>query len=205
MYESGIKRIVDIVGGITGLILFLPISLIVIILIKVTSQGPFIFKQERVGLNGQLFFIFKFRTMYTNNVDDIHRQYVSKLINGECNENTYKITEDPRITPVGRILRKFSLDEIPQFYNVVIGDMSLVGPRPPLVYEVENYKWWHKLRIYSVKPGLTGLWQVDGRSRTSFDEMVRMDLKYKMMCSFMTDLKIICKTIIVLITTKGGY
>jgi lipopolysaccharide/colanic/teichoic acid biosynthesis glycosyltransferase len=143
--------------------------------------------------------------MYTNNVDDIHRRYVSKLINGECNEITYKITEDPRITPVGRILRKFSLDEIPQFYNVLIGDMSLVGPRPPLEYEVENYKRWHKLRIYSIKPGLTGLWQVDGRSRTSFDEMVRMDLKYKSMCSFMTDLKIICKTIIVLITTKGGY
>jgi lipopolysaccharide/colanic/teichoic acid biosynthesis glycosyltransferase len=193
------------VGGITGLVLFLPISLIVIMLIKLTSQGPVIFKQERVGFNGQLFNILKFRTMYTDNIDNIHRQYVSKLINGECNENTYKITEDPRITAVGRILRKFSLDEIPQFYNVVIGDMSLVGPRPPLKYEVENYKRWHKSRIYHIKPGLTGLWQVDGRSRTSFNEMVRMDLRYKAMCSFLTDFKIICKTIIVLITTKGGY
>lgn len=143
--------------------------------------------------------------MYTNNIDDIHRRYVSKLISGECNENTYKIIDDPRITPIGKILRKFSLDEIPQFFNVLMGDMSLVGPRPPLQYEVENYKLWHKMRIYSIKPGLTGLWQVDGRSRTNFDEMVRMDLRYKMSCNLLTDLKIICKTIIVLITTKGGY
>jgi lipopolysaccharide/colanic/teichoic acid biosynthesis glycosyltransferase len=143
--------------------------------------------------------------MYINNIDDIHRKYVSKLISGECNDNTFKITDDPRITPIGKILRKFSLDEIPQFYNVLTGEMSLVGPRPPLQYEVENYKMWHKMRIYSIKPGLTGAWQVDGRSRTNFDEMVRMDLRYKVSCTFLTDLKIICKTIIVLITTKGGY
>jgi lipopolysaccharide/colanic/teichoic acid biosynthesis glycosyltransferase len=178
---------------------------VIILLIKLTSPGPVIFKQKRIGLNGRNFKIYKFRTMYCNISEDIHRKYVSQLIKGECKDTTYKIIGDPRITKVGSIIRKFSFDEIPQFFNVLIGEMSLVGPRPPLPYEFEQYQLWHRERIYSVKPGLTGLWQVEGRSTTTFDEMVRMDLKYKASSSILLDIKIICKTIIVLFTMKGGY
>jgi lipopolysaccharide/colanic/teichoic acid biosynthesis glycosyltransferase len=170
-----------------------------------TSPGPIIFKQKRVGLNGKLFEIYKFRTMYKDVEDAIHKKYVSKLIKGDCKDTTYKIVDDPRITRVGRILRKLSLDEIPQFFNVVMGEMSLIGPRPPLQYEFENYQLWHKKRIYEMKPGITGLWQVEGRSKTTFDDMVRMDLRYKRFCSLTIDSKILFKTIQVLFTMRGGY
>lgn len=149
--------------------------------------------------------MYKFRTMYCNLSDDIHRNYVSQLIQGKCSDTTYKIVDDPRITKAGIVLRKLSFDEIPQFVNVLKGEMSLVGPRPALPYEFEQYQKWHRERIFSIKPGITGLWQVEGRSRTTFDEMVRMDLRYKESNSFFLDIKILCKTIMVLFSTKGGY
>jgi len=189
----------------TGVIIFLPVSAVITILIKLTSPGPVIFKQIRIGENGKRFHMYKFRTMYCDLPDDIHRNYVSQLIQGKCNDTTYKIVDDPRITKAGMLLRKFSLDEIPQFVNVLKGEMSLVGPRPALPYEFEQYQNWHRERICSVKPGLTGLWQVDGRSRTTFDEMVRMDLRYKKSHSLYIDIKILFKTVLVLFTTKGGY
>lgn len=149
--------------------------------------------------------MYKFRTMYCNLSDDIHRNYVSQLIQGKCRDTTYKIVDDPRITRAGNVLRKLSFDEIPQFVNVLKGEMSLVGPRPALPYEFEQYQKWHRERIFSIKPGITGLWQVEGRSRTTFDEMVRMDLRYKESNSLFLDIKILCKTILVLFSTKGGY
>jgi lipopolysaccharide/colanic/teichoic acid biosynthesis glycosyltransferase len=189
----------------TGIVLFFPVSLIAVLFIKLTSPGPIIFKQKRVGLNGKLFEIYKFRTMYNDVEDTIHKKYVSELIKGDCKDTTYKIVDDPRVTRVGRILRKLSLDEIPQFFNVVMGEMSLIGPRPPLQYEFENYQLWHQKRILAIKPGITGLWQVEGRSKTTFDDMVRMDLKYKKLCSLTLDSIILFKTIQVLFTMKGGY
>lgn len=149
--------------------------------------------------------MYKFRTMYCNLSDEIHRNYVSQLIQGKCRDTTYKIVDDPRITKAGNVLRKLSFDEIPQFVNVLKGEMSLVGPRPALPYEFEQYKKWHRERIFSIKPGITGLWQVEGRSRTTFDEMVRMDLQYKESNSLFVDIKILSKTILVLFSTKGGY
>ncbi|MBN1603419.1 MAG: sugar transferase [Chitinispirillaceae bacterium] len=192
-------------GGLTGIIIFLPISAVIAIVIKLTSPGPVIFKQIRIGENGRKFYMYKFRTMYCNLSDDIHRNYVSQLIQGKCRDTTYKIVDDPRITRAGNVLRKLSFDEIPQFVNVLKGEMSLVGPRPALPYEFEQYQKWHRERIFSIKPGITGLWQVEGRSRTTFDEMVRMDLRYKESNSLFLDIKILCKTILVLFSTKGGY
>ena len=157
----------------------------------------------------------KFRTMYTNNDPKIHIEYNKKLIAGEIdaaqntcgggNGATYKIQDDPRVTSIGRVLRKTSLDELPQFLNVLMGDMSLVGPRPPIAYEVECYDIWHKRRVLEAKPGITGLWQVSGRSSTTFDDMVRLDLKYVREWSLWLDIKLLLKTPRVVLTGKGGY
>jgi len=146
-------------------------------------------------------------------VDDrIHRAYVTNLINGNLEGTNqgdkekplYKIKADPRVTPVGRIIRKASIDELPQLFNVLKGDMSLVGPRPPLPYEAEKYQSWHLRRVSELKPGITGLWQVEGRSKTSFDDMVRMDLRYIQRCSLMLDLKILIKTVKVVLRCDGA-
>ena len=156
----------------------------------------------------------KFRSMYTDSDDSIHREYVAKLIEGKTEETNrgsddkpmFKITDDPRITPIGRFLRKTSLDELPQFFNVLKGDMSLVGPRPPIPYEVKSYKNWHLRRVLDIKPGITGLWQAYGRSQTTFDEMVRLDLQYVNHCSPWLDFKIILKTVsAVLFEREGAY
>ena len=210
-----IKRIIDIVGGMTGLIIFSPLFLIIPILIKLTSRGPVFFKQERLGLFGKTFTFLKFRSMYVDNEDSIHRQYIKQLIEhekdpGSRNEvpadgEVYKIKNDPRVTLIGKFLRKTSLDELPQFINVLRGEMSLVGPRPPIPYECDDYKLWHMRRVIEVIPGITGLWQVEGRSSTSFDEMVRLDLKYIREWSLWLDLKILLKTPWVVITGKGAY
>jgi lipopolysaccharide/colanic/teichoic acid biosynthesis glycosyltransferase len=145
--------------------------------------------------------------MYVNNDPEIHRKYVQNLIAKKVDEGggSFKIKNDPRITAVGRFLRKSSLDELPQFLNVLHGEMSLVGPRPPIRYEFENYALWHRRRILEVKPGITGEWQVSGRSRTTFDEMVRMDLRYIRQQSVWLDLKILLKTPFAVISGNGAY
>ena len=178
-----------------------------------TSSGPVLFRQERVGQYGKPFEFLKFRSMFANNDPAIHKAYVASLIEagknrqGETGEQQkcFKIENDPRITPIGRFIRKTSLDELPQLINVLRGDMSIVGPRPPIPYEVEKYEIWHRRRVFEVKPGITGLWQVEGRSRTTFDEMVRLDLKYVQEWSVWMDIKILVKTPLAVLTAKGAY
>jgi len=207
-----LKRLLDIIGALAGIILSLPFFLIIPVAIKLTSKGPVLFKQERIGYGAKPFTFLKFRTMKTDSGDQIHKDYVRKHIegkteeinNGDAEKPLYKINNDPRITKVGHILRKTSLDELPQFFNVLIGDMSLVGPRPPIPYEVEFYKNWHLRRVMEVKPGITGLWQVYGRNKTTFDNMVRLDLQYVRKKSIFFDLKIIFKTVTVMLNTRAG-
>jgi lipopolysaccharide/colanic/teichoic acid biosynthesis glycosyltransferase len=150
--------------------------------------------------------------MYVNNDPEVHRRYVQTLIRPQERRSVsagpssvYKMTNDPRVTPLGRFLRKTSLDELPQFINVLKGDMSLVGPRPPIPYEFENYDTWHRRRVLEAKPGITGLWQVMGRSRTTFDEMVRLDLQYIRDQSFWLDLKILVKTPVAVLSGSGAH
>ena len=201
-----LKRSVDIIGSLTALLLLMPMFLIVGVLVKLTSRGPILFCQKRVGRYGKEFTFYKFRTMSTDNDPRIHQEYVAKLIAGDVSRSTgvYKLVNDPRITPLGRFLRKSSLDELPQFFNVLKNDMSLVGPRPPLPYEFERYRTWHKRRVLELKPGLTGPWQVEGRSRTTFDEMVRMDLRYAIQQSFWFDLKILLLTPSAMFSGRGA-
>jgi lipopolysaccharide/colanic/teichoic acid biosynthesis glycosyltransferase len=201
-----LKRSVDIIGSLIALLLIMPMFLIVGALVKLTSRGPILFCQKRVGRYGKEFTFYKFRTMSTDNDPRIHQEYVAKLIAGDVSRSTgvYKLVNDPRITPLGRFLRKSSLDELPQFFNVLKNDMSLVGPRPPLPYEFERYRTWHKRRVLELKPGLTGLWQVEGRSRTTFDEMVRMDLRYATQQSFWFDLKILLLTPSAMFSGRGA-
>ena len=204
-----LKRSIDVLGSSIFILLFSPVFLIVALTIKLTSPGPVLFRQERLGLNGKKFMFLKFRSMYADNDPRSHREYVRNLIveskNGAGENGVYKITDDPRVTPFGRFLRRSSLDEIPQFINVLAGDMSLVGPRPPIPYECEMYETWHRRRLLSYRPGITGLWQVTGRSATTFDEMVRLDLDYIENWNLWEDIKILFKTPIVVLTGKGAY
>jgi len=205
------KRLVDLIGATIGLLIFLPIMCIIAIMIKITSSGPIFFKQKRIGYRGQPFSFIKFRTMYPNCDSKNHQEYVKKYINrkhdeinnGSKDKPVYKMKNDPRITPVGKFIRKTSLDELPQLWNVIRGEMSLVGPRPPISYEVNEYKPWHYRRLMEMKPGITGLWQVSGRNNTTFDEMVRLDLEYARNWSLLLDTKIICKTVRAVINTEG--
>ena len=207
-----LKRWLDILGALIGLVLFSPVMLITAIAIKLTSPGPIIFRQTRLGKRGNHFSFLKFRSMATGNDDRVHREFVLHLIDGKHDqvnqgnrENPlYKLKNDSRVTPVGRIIRKLSIDELPQLFNVLRGEMSLVGPRPPMPFEVEKYKSWHLRRILEVKPGITGLWQVEGRSRTSFDDMVRLDIRYVQNWSLWLDLKILAKTVREVLMPKGG-
>ena len=206
-----IKRIIDIVGAVLGILLLLPVMLIIAIIIKSTSKGPILFCQDRVGLHGQIFKFYKFRSMVHNNNDLIHKQYVSKLINKELpdsgtngnNHCSYKLKNDPRITPFGKFLRSWSLDELPQFFNILKGDMSLVGPRPATLYEVKNYNAWHLQRL-EIFPGLSGLWQVEGRSKMPFDEMVRLDIRYVRNWSLWLDFKILFRTFKAVMSREGA-
>jgi lipopolysaccharide/colanic/teichoic acid biosynthesis glycosyltransferase len=196
------KRVIDIIGALCGIIMFSPLFILIAIIIKITTKGPVFFRQTRLGYHGVPFTFLKFRSMYCGCSDEAHRQYIYKLINGEherinmgtTNEPYYKMNSDARITPFGKFLRKTSLDELPQFLNVMLGQMSLVGPRPPIPYEVERYENWHKKRVFDVKPGITGMWQTSGRSTTTFDEMVRLDLQYARNWNLWLDVKIIFKT-----------
>lgn len=208
-----IKRALDLIGSLMLLLLVSPAFLIIAALIKLTSPGPVFFRQVRIGQDAKPFTIMKFRTMAVNADHALHRNFVSGFIqaNGQArpgesgsNNGVFKLTHDPRITPVGRILRKTSLDELPQFLNVLTGEMSLVGPRPPIPYELEQYKPWHCRRVLDAKPGITGLWQVSGRSRTTFDEMVRLDLRYARTRSLWTDIKILLATPGAVISGKGA-
>jgi lipopolysaccharide/colanic/teichoic acid biosynthesis glycosyltransferase len=207
-----IKRIVDVIGSIAGILIFSPFFIMIPALIKLTSPGPVLFRQERVGQYGKHFTFLKFRSMYVNNNADVHKEYVHNLIAGKTSaqagsdgagKNIYKITDDKRVTPLGKILRKTSLDELPQFFNVLGGDMSLAGPRPPIPYEIEKYEIWHRRRIMEVKPGITGLWQVEGRSSTTFDEMVRLDIRYARTWSLWLDMKILWRTVRAVISREG--
>jgi exopolysaccharide biosynthesis polyprenyl glycosylphosphotransferase len=194
------KRTFDILGSLFLLILFSPIFIIISILIKLTSKGPVIFKQIRCGLNGRKFVMYKFRSM-VERADEIKEEL--KVMN-ELKGPVFKIKKDPRVTTIGRLLRKTSMDELPQLINVLKGDMSLVGPRPPLPSEVEKYERWQKRRL-SMKPGLTSLWQISGRNEIDFDEWMKLDLKYIDEWSFLNDIKIILKTIPIVISGKGAY
>jgi lipopolysaccharide/colanic/teichoic acid biosynthesis glycosyltransferase len=197
-----IKRAIDVVGSGALLLVLSPFLALIVALIKVTSKGPVIYKQERLGQFGARFLCLKFRTMYANNDPKIHQEYVQQFIAGKDGLNksegldkpVYKLIKDPRVTFIGGFLRKTSLDELPQFWNVLRGDMSLVGPRPPVPYEFEVYDIWHRRRVLEVRPGVTGLWQVSGRNRTRFDEMVRLDLRYSRTWSIWLDLKILFAT-----------
>jgi lipopolysaccharide/colanic/teichoic acid biosynthesis glycosyltransferase len=197
-----VKRAIDIAGSLAALIVFSPILAVIAVAVKVTSKGPILFRQPRVGQYGMVFRFLKFRSMRTDSDPKVHREFVNEFIRGSANAaqagvqqaKVYKITDDPRVTRVGKFIRRTSLDELPQFWNVLMGEMSLVGPRPPIPYELESYRPWHKRRILEVKPGLTGLWQIYGRSRTTFDEMVRLDLRYARTWSILLDLKILVQT-----------
>jgi lipopolysaccharide/colanic/teichoic acid biosynthesis glycosyltransferase len=213
-FPRTIKRVLDIVGGAILLGIHSPVLACVALAIKLTSKGPVIYRQERLGQFGKSFQCLKFRTMYVDNDPKIHRDYVEGFIAGklavengsaEAGTMVYKIKADPRVTPVGRFLRRMSLDEFPQFWNVLRGEMSLVGPRPPLPYEFQAYHFWHRRRVLDVKPGVTGLWQVTGRSRTSFDDMVRMDLRYCQRWSLWLDLKILLATPLAVFKGNGAF
>ncbi|MBM3789356.1 MAG: sugar transferase [Acidobacteria bacterium] len=204
--HRALKRTVDILGSLVMLLTHLPLFIAIPILIKLTSSGPVFFRQRRLGMFGREFDFLKFRTMYSDNDPEVHRKYIEELILHQARSGTaYKLQNDPRVTPLGRYLRKLSLDELPQFFNVLKGDMSLVGPRPPIPYELENYRFWHKRRVIEVKPGITGLWQVYGRSRTTFDDMVRLDLRYVRHQSVLLDLKILALTPRAVLLGSGAY
>jgi len=193
------KRALDMAGSLALLALFSPALLAIWAVVKRTSPGPVLHHQVRIGRRGEPFTMYKFRTMHVNAGNAVHRDYMTWFIKSSGRTphtagEVFKLTNDPRITPPGRFLRKASLDELPQFWNVLRGDMSLVGPRPPLPFEVEQYQPWHRRRVLEAKPGITGTWQVKGRSRTTFDEMVRMDLEYARTHSLWTDVKILAAT-----------
>jgi lipopolysaccharide/colanic/teichoic acid biosynthesis glycosyltransferase len=195
------KRMMDVLISLMALLFLLPIFLLIACVIKLTSKGPIFFQQRRIGQYGKPFVFLKFRSMHVNNDAGVHKQYVQQLIagkadqqHGEDGQKVYKLTKDSRITRLGAFLRKTSLDELPQFFNVLLGEMSLVGPRPPVPYEVEAYDIWHRRRLLEAKPGITGLWQVSGRNRVTFDDMVRLDLRYARTWSPWMDLKILART-----------
>ena len=220
-----LKRLLDVAGAMLGLGLLWPVMACVALVVRLTSKGPVLFRQQRLGLYAQPFTFYKFRTMTCDADDRLHREYVSQFIQGQAANSpserrksgtngqtveglsgptVYKLKQDPRITPIGRWLRKSSLDELPQLFNVLRGDMSLVGPRPPIAYEVAQYEPWHMQRLMEAKPGITGLWQVEGRSRVPFDDMVRMDLHYARTCSLWGDLKLLARTVAVVLRGAGG-
>ncbi|APE76991.1 sugar transferase [Leuconostoc mesenteroides subsp. jonggajibkimchii] len=191
------KRIMDYIGSGIGIIIISPVLLLIAIIIKFEDGGPVIFKQERVGYNGKRFFIYKFRSMRVD-AEQLKQDLLKK---NEVKGAMFKIKDDPRVTNFGRFIRKHSLDELPQFFNVLIGDMGLVGPRPPLVEEVEKYTEYEKQRLI-VRPGLSGLWQISGRNNLSFSDMVELDLQYIQTRNIILDSKIILKTIWDMISIK---
>lgn len=207
-----LKRLIDVTTAFLCVVVFAPLFLLIGLGIKCTSKGPVLFRQKRVGQGGREFTFYKFRTMRVGTDERVHREYAQNFINGKeivrddraAGQPVFKLTNDPRVTPVGRVLRKTSLDELPQLLNILRGEMSLVGPRPPIAYEIQHYKEWHRRRL-EAKPGLTGLWQVSGRSSVPFNEMVLMDLYYIDNWSLWSDFKILLRTIPVIVSGKGAY
>jgi lipopolysaccharide/colanic/teichoic acid biosynthesis glycosyltransferase len=207
------KRAIDLLVTGLGLLALSPVFAAIAIAIKLTSKGPVLFRQQRVGQYGKLFTVLKFRSMYVNNDHSVHKDYVTKLIANQAQRNgatpagdgVYKLTNDRRITPLGQILRRTSLDELPQIFNVFTGEMSLVGPRPAIPYELAAYQTWHRRRILEAKPGITGLWQVTGRSLVKFDDMVRLDLRYASSWSLALDIWILLRTPMAVIRGSGAY
>ena len=210
--ERLVKRSIDVASASLVTVLGFPFYLAVALLIKLTSRGPVFYSQSRIGEHGEVFTLYKFRTMRQGVDDSIHREFTRSFIEGRMSNSSldekapsvYKLTNDPRVTSIGNFLRKTSLDELPQFINILRGEMTIVGPRPPLQYELEYYEEWHKLRL-EVKPGLTGLWQVSGRSSVPFNEMVKLDLYYIEHWTLLLDFKIMMRTIPVMLFGSGGY
>ncbi|HET7417674.1 MAG TPA: sugar transferase [Solirubrobacterales bacterium] len=206
---NALRRCLDIVFALALILLLSPILIGVALAVRLDSRGPAFFRQRRVGYQEREFTLFKFRSMRVDADPRGHREYVTALIKGEHAEpdgdqgNLYKLAVDNRITPVGRWIRRWSLDELPQLFNVVRGDMTLVGPRPAIPYEVSEYPHWY-LKRFSVKPGLTGYWQVSGRSERTYEEMVRLDLEYVERRSLGLDLSILVKTPWVVLSRKGA-
>jgi lipopolysaccharide/colanic/teichoic acid biosynthesis glycosyltransferase len=198
------KRIVDLLGSFSLLMLLSPVFVCIGVAIKLTSPGRILFQQTRIGQFGQPFKFLKFRSMYTDADSRVHEKYVQEFIlqskdgrdapDGLKQDGLFKLSKDPRITPLGRFLRRTSLDELPQLLNVLAGTMSLVGPRPPIPYEIKYYNTWHRRRVLEAKPGITGLWQVQGRSRITFEDMVRLDLHYIDTWSLWMDFKLLLQT-----------
>jgi len=208
-FFTKIKHGLDALITLPATILLLPLFLVIALAIKMNSKGPVFYRANAIGKNGRPFTMYKFRSMRVDNHCDIHKEYVTRLIRGEIRPETegdrpLKVCDDPRITSVGRLLRKSSLDELPQLLNVLKGDMSLVGPRPCVPYEFEIYKDWHKKRL-SIRPGITGLWQVAGRSAVAFEDMVLLDLYYVYNRSMSLDLNVIYETIFAVLGKRGAY
>jgi lipopolysaccharide/colanic/teichoic acid biosynthesis glycosyltransferase len=208
-----LKRTFDVVGSVVAVVLLSPLLLAIAVAIKLTSSGPVFFRQKRIGQRGVPFTFLKFRSMLVSNDPQQHRDFVTEFISGRTPSEAakqnghvvYKITCDPRVTRIGGFLRKTSFDELPQLFNVLSGEMSLVGPRPPITYEIEAYQPWHLRRVLEAKPGITGLWQVSGRSRLRFDDMVRLDLRYAQRWSLWLDFKILLRTPRAVISGEGAY
>jgi lipopolysaccharide/colanic/teichoic acid biosynthesis glycosyltransferase len=209
-----LKRTIDILGSLGLLVLFAPVFVMLGVAVKLSSKGPILFQQTRIGQFGRPFTLLKFRSMYMDADPKAHEKYVTDFILSGRNgagapealkqDGLFKMSQDPRVTPLGHFIRKMSLDEFPQLLHVLLGRMSLVGPRPPMSYEVEQYDTWHLRRVLEARPGLTGLWQVQGRSRTTFDDMVRLDLKYIDEWSVWADLKILFRTPLVVLKSEGA-
>jgi len=208
--EDAVKRGIDVAGSLAALALLAPVLATVAVLVKLTSPGPVLFRQARIGHLTKPFVARKFRTMYADADPAVHREFVSRFIaagpgDGPLTpDGVFKLANDRRVTPLGRVLRKTSLDELPQLWNVLRGEMSLVGPRPPVPYEYAQYRPWHRCRVLEAKPGLTGLWQVTGRSRTTFDDMVRLDLRYARTRTLWRDLVILCRTPAAVVSGEGA-
>ncbi|MFQ5868060.1 MAG: sugar transferase [bacterium] len=204
-----LKRVLDLMLTCLILIVFSPLLFLIMLAIKIGTPGPVFYTQKRLGERGKPFKLHKFRSMYVNRNDAEHRSYVKNLIRtgnpykvDENDEPLFKICDDGRVTGVGKLIRKYSVDEFPQLFNVLKGEMSLVGPRPPLAHEYQDYSDWHRKRLDGV-PGITGLWQVSGKSRIPFEEMVRLDIHYLENWSLWLDIKIILRTIPVMLKGEG--
>ena len=196
----GMKRLFDIVAAACGIIILSPLMIIIAVLIKAEDHGPIFYKQVRVGKNGKTFKMYKFRSMFVNADKMLDKLKEQNDVDGPM----FKMKDDPRVTKIGHFIRKHSLDELPQFLNVLRGDMSLVGPRPPLPSEVEEYSEYDKQRLFVI-PGCTGLWQATERNEVGFNEMVQLDIQYIQRASFMFDLWIIWKTVLIIVKPNGSY
>jgi lipopolysaccharide/colanic/teichoic acid biosynthesis glycosyltransferase len=207
LWQALARRMVDVVLAAAIVLLLSPLLIAVAIAIRLDSSGSALFRQRRVGFGEREFTLFKFRSMRSDADPRGHREYVTALINGkEANggrKDLYKLAVDDRITPIGRWIRKWSLDELPQLFNVIAGDMALVGPRPAIPYEVAEYPSWY-LERFSVKPGLTGLWQVSGRNERTYEEMVRLDIEYAERRSLWLDLSILARTPLTVLARRGA-